>query len=257
MSSDLEVQAGSIIFVLATRDAGLIGMSRPLPHPINCQKLTNRDFGGIGWQYQISLAPELVIRAGLAGDRIRVLCLSLCRYWTTIHLTTASIVVVVCSKKIAPTITSFPITGPLKDIYQCLVVVWLGCPEHENCATHRRFAGLCVRKANVAILEILHGDSASWSNSQPRIIRGLRWTALCLQAKKIRRIDASTAGTELWNEVVLRVEAGISASYVATRISVGAGVCAVTANERQLLNPSMCNSEIGTAKGEDQGAQEA
>lgn len=89
--NDLEVAAGSIVFVLATQCVLGLHACGPAPDPVDREVLADLC---IGRDEHIALAPLLQLRGWLAGDVVTIAHLSVDRERRLVQLVASAIVVV-------------------------------------------------------------------------------------------------------------------------------------------------------------------
>jgi len=123
--NNVEIQTGSVVFVFALW-VGRIRAWRswPLPHPVDREWLTSGYSGG---NFEICLTPLLYLRCRLIRNTVWELLLALDRQSSGIDLMASTVVEVLRGEQLAATVPTAAIFGPLQDIDNLLVILWLCC----------------------------------------------------------------------------------------------------------------------------------
>jgi hypothetical protein len=184
---------------------------------------------------------------------VRELLLTLGGDGAVVDLVATTIVVVLSGDLRAARITASAGGVPLEDVDDLFSVGRLGGSVDKDSTAHLGFARLVLRQSDVAVLEVLHGDVRARRSLETGVggivVVG---SALAGVAEKISTIDASAARCKGWQQVddsFIAIEAGISASNIATSEAVVASVVAGSrVDDLHLLDPSMsgCLAENGS-----------
>lgn len=153
---NLNLGARSIILVLATRVNSLGARSSgPRPDPVNSENVTGLLGGG---NVKVGLTPLLNRRSRLVGNTVREALLALGRDGTRVDLVAASVVVALGGKESATLVTTVALGIPLENVGNLLSVGRLSSAVDKDRATRLGLARLVLRKSNVAVFKVLHGN---------------------------------------------------------------------------------------------------
>lgn len=237
---NVKVGAGGVVLVLAVGKTRVYASSRwPLPNPVDGVR-AGRDVLG---DLKVRLAPELgLVVADLVGE----LDLTLDGNGRGRgDLVASAIVKVLSREKLASSITTRAVLGPLKNIGDLLVILGLGGAEDKDSAAFCGLTDLVLGEANVSVLEIFHGDAIARGGTQSRVVGvGIIRGPLGGMAEEIVAGNASASGRK---KIVHRSagERRVSSVDVATRVSVVANVGSAIADELKLFVPRVSCSLKG------------
>lgn len=197
-----------------------------------------------------------MLGGGLAGDVVREFGLPVRRDGPAVDLVAAAVVEVLGGKEAPALVAAGGVGGPLEDVGELLVGLWLGGAEDVDGAAGGGFALLVLREGDVAVLEVLHGDAGTGRGGEARVVGGLISVALGGVAEEVGGVDVGAAGGRLREKPhhTEAIEARVRAGHVAARVAVGAGEVAVGADEGELLVPGVGGGRVGK---ENEGCKES